>query len=159
MSRRSLAAWVAGIPDADLVIATGEEPPIGAHLVTPRQGYLHHGIYVGQGRVIHYTAHAFCLVRRPVEEVSLERFARGKIVRIRAHAADAYEPADIIRRARSRLGEDRYRLFTNNCEHFCEWCTRGLHRSAQVETLRAMLGGLRHAAAGSFRLKSTSIPS
>jgi hypothetical protein len=43
------------------------------------------------------------------------------------------------RRARSRLGEDRYRLSTNNCEHFCKWCTRGLHRSTLVEALRALL--------------------
>jgi Lecithin retinol acyltransferase len=26
----------------------------GAHLTSPRRGYLHHGIYVGAGRVIHY---------------------------------------------------------------------------------------------------------
>jgi hypothetical protein len=148
MSRRSFAAWSAGKSNADLPLATGEEPPTGAHLVTPRRGYLHHGIYVGEGRVIHYTARAFCLVRRPVEEVSLERFAHRKVVWVRVHAPGSYEPAEIIQRARSRLGEDRYRLFTNNCEHFCEWCTRGLHRSAQVETLRAILGSLRHVPAG-----------
>jgi hypothetical protein len=148
MSRRSLASWSAGTPDTDLLVAAGEEPPLGAHLVTPRRGYLHHGIYIGEGRVIHYTAHAFCLIRRPVEEVSLERFARRKVVWVRAHTPDSYEAAEIIRRARSRLGEDRYRLFTNNCEHFCEWCARGLHRSAQVETLRSILGGLRQLAAG-----------
>jgi len=31
------------------------------------------------------------------------------------------------------MGEDRYRLLTNNCEHFCEWCLRGTARSFQVE--------------------------
>ena len=25
-------------------------PPIGAHVVTPRRAYTHHGIYVGDGR-------------------------------------------------------------------------------------------------------------
>jgi hypothetical protein len=30
-------------------------------------------------------------------------------------------------------GEDPYRLLTNNCEHFCEWCLRGTTRSFQVE--------------------------
>lgn len=34
-----------------------------------------------------------------------------------------------------RLGEHRYRLLTNNCEHFCEWCVNGAHRSYQVEEL------------------------
>jgi hypothetical protein len=32
-----------------------------------------------------------------------------------------------------RLGEDRYSVLTNNCEHFCEWCVRGEHRSYQVD--------------------------
>ncbi|MCG9053036.1 lecithin retinol acyltransferase family protein [Laribacter hongkongensis] len=27
----------------------------GDHLVTARTGYEHHGLYLGQGRVIHYT--------------------------------------------------------------------------------------------------------
>jgi hypothetical protein len=31
------------------------------------------------------------------------------------------------------VGEDCYRLLTNNCERFCEWCLRGEHRSYQVE--------------------------
>jgi Lecithin retinol acyltransferase len=126
----------------DVLLAHGAEPPLGAHLVTPRCGYSHHGIYVGEGRVVHYSAEALCLIRRPVEEVSLTRFAGRRVVWIRAHAPGSYAAAEIIRRARSRLGEDRYRLLTNNCEHFCEWCSRGRHHSYQVETLRASLGAL-----------------
>lgn len=30
------------------------EPPVGAHLVTPRRGYTHHGNYAGDGSVLHY---------------------------------------------------------------------------------------------------------
>jgi len=44
----------------------------------------------------------------------------------------------VTRRARSRLGENRYRIFTNNCEHFCEWCLRDEHRSDQIENLLAL---------------------
>ena len=36
-------------------------------------------------------------------------------------------------RARSRLGENHYRLLSNNCEHFVEWCLYDVHRSFQVE--------------------------
>jgi hypothetical protein len=39
----------------------------------------------------------------------------------------------VIRRARSRIGENGYRLLSNNCEHFCEWCLHGEPRSEQVE--------------------------
>jgi Lecithin retinol acyltransferase len=123
----------------DTVLARASEPPLGAHLVVRRGCYLHHGIYVGAGRVIHYSARALSLMRRPVEEVSLACFSRSRIVCIRAHVPGTYQPTEIVRRARSRLGEDRYRLLTNNCEHFCEWCARGEHRSTQIEALHALL--------------------
>ena len=49
---------------------------IGAHLITPRCGYTHHGIYIGSGRVVHYAGLSrAALTRRPVEEVSLTEFA------------------------------------------------------------------------------------
>jgi len=38
-----------------------------------------------------------------------------------------------VERARARLGEDRYGIWSNNCEHFVEWCLHGTARSAQVE--------------------------
>jgi hypothetical protein len=44
-----------------------------------------------------------------------------------------YSPKEIVRRARSRIGENDYRLLTNNCEHFCNWCLYGVNRSAQVK--------------------------
>jgi hypothetical protein len=49
------------------------------------------------------------------------------------------ERHEVVRRARLRLGENRYHLLTNNCEHFCEWCIRGESRSLQVDKLRARL--------------------
>jgi len=109
-----------------------DEPPLGAHLVTPRRGYTHHGIYAGAGRVIHYRGLAHGLRRGPVEEVSLAGFAAGRAVRIHAHVAPRFDREEIVRRARSRLGENRYRLLTNNCEHLCEWCVQGCSRSSQV---------------------------
>ena len=121
----------------DRLLAEHEEPPLGAHLVTPRPGFDHHGIYVGQGRVIHYGSLARGLRRGPVEEVSVAQFAQGHPVWHRSGNPVGFDGEEVIRRARSRLGEDRYRVLTNNCEHFCEWCVRGQHRSYQVQELRA----------------------
>jgi Lecithin retinol acyltransferase len=109
--------------------------PIGSHIVTPRRGYLHHGIYVGDDKVVHYSGLCHGISTGPVEEVTLSRFARGRPVWIRAEAGTNFDPQETVRRARSRLGEDCYRLLTNNCEHFCEWCLRGTPRSHQVEAL------------------------
>lgn len=112
-----------------------KEPPLGAHLVTPRIGFVHHGIYVGEGRVIHCGAVSCFLPRGPVEEVSLRDFSRGRPVALREGFSPKFGALEVIERARSRLGENHYRLLTNNCEHFCEWCLRGRHHSYQVERL------------------------
>ena len=108
------------------------EPRLGAHLKSARRGYSHHGVYVGHGRVVHYSGLSGAWQCGPVEEVSLLRFANGHEVRIVDHLDPPYSPEEIVRRARSRLGENDYRLLTNNCEHFCNWCLSGVSRSAQV---------------------------
>lgn len=109
------------------------EPLLGAHLTTSRRGYTHHGMYVGHGRVVHYSGLSGCWQGGPVEEVSLSRFAVGRPVQIVDHDRSPYSPEEIVRRARSRIGENDYRVLTNNCEHFCNWCLCGVSRSAQVE--------------------------
>jgi len=126
-----------------------QEPALGAHLATSRRGYQHHGVYVGRGRVVHYSGLSEFWQCGPVEEVSLCRFVGARPVRIIDHRESRYSPEEIVRRARSRLGESDYRLLTNNCEHFCNWCVSGVSRSAQVEgrlqlPLR-ILGALFHA--------------
>lgn len=116
------------------LLAPGETPRRGAHLVTPWLGYTHHGIYVGDGNVVHYGALMYDVIRKPVEEVSLAAFAEGRRVYVVTHAEGAFDAEEIIRRARSRLGENHYRLLSNNCEHFVEWCLHDEHRSFQVQT-------------------------
>jgi len=120
---------------ADVARPIGGALRIGAHLVTPRRGYTHHGIYVGENRVVHYSGWSRALLRGPIEEVSLARFADGRDVSIKSYPRTPYSPEEVVARARSRLGEDRYRLTTNNCEHFCEWCLSGQSRSEQVERI------------------------
>jgi hypothetical protein len=113
------------------------EPPLGAHLVSPRQGYCHHGIYVGNGRVVHYAGWCESLQAGPVEEVPLVRFAANRPVWIEYRPLPGFAAGQVVARARSRLGESRYRLLTNNCEHFCTWCRYGCPRSDQVRGLLA----------------------
>ncbi len=124
--------------DVDRLLAHDQDPPLGSHLVTLRRGYLHHGIYVGARKVVHYSGLAHGLRPGPVEEVSLARFARGRRVWVRSGPPCAFDVTEVICRARSRVGEDHYRLLTNNCEHLCEWCLRGRAQSLQVEAWLAM---------------------
>jgi hypothetical protein len=118
-------------------LADGVLPPLAAHLVTPWMGFAHHGIHVGDGRVVHYGALVYDVIRRPVEEVTLDSFADGRRVFMIEHGDECLAPEDVIQRARSRLGENRYRLLTNNCEHFVEWCLHDAQRSFQVDTALA----------------------
>lgn len=124
----SVAGWQAPVAQCQ---AAGE-PPLGAHLVTQRRGYSHHGIYVGNGRVLHYAGLCRGLHTGPVEELSLEHFGAGNDIEVRTELLPRFTSDEVVRRARSRLGENRYRLLSNNCEHFCTWCLYGEARSEQV---------------------------
>lgn len=108
---------------------------------------MHHGIYVGDGKVVHYAGLARGKIRGRIEEVSLAQFAYGRSVWTRSSDLRQFPPQEVIGRARSRVGENRYRILRNNCEHFCEWCLHGESRSYQVErffcsspALRMILG-------------------
>jgi len=111
-------------------------PPLAAHVVTSRVGYTHHGIHVGNGRVVHYSG-----LSRGWRDV---RSKKCRLPNLHAGARFAFASMwtrDSIAmqwlRARSRLGENRYRALSNNCEHLCEWCIHGENRSRQIERLRS----------------------
>jgi len=131
-----------GFRSCDRRLDAEREPPLGAHVVTPRRGYTHHGIYVGEGKVVQYGGLSWGLRRGPVEEVPLSQFSQGRPVWIRAVGSHWFDQHEVVRRARLRLGEDLYSVLTNNCEHFCEWCVRGQHRSYQVDERSAGYRGL-----------------
>jgi len=100
---------------AAIAFSFDDEPALGSQLITVRSGYQHHGIYVGNGKVIHYAGFAKSLHRGPVEESTVEEFAAGHEVWVRLNATAKFVGLEAVRRARSRLGEDDYRLLTNNC--------------------------------------------
>ena len=66
----------------------------GSHLVSSRFGYTHHGIYVGNGEVVHY------LLDEGVTLSDLEEFSRGNAVRVRTHPGAPYSGEECARRAR-----------------------------------------------------------
>ncbi|MNV37838.1 NC domain protein [compost metagenome] len=111
---------------------SSSELPVGSHLITPRNGYFHHGIYLGAGEVIHYSGLFGGLHGGAVKILPIERFAAGKTVQYRGDPSLQYSADEVVKRALSRMGENRYRVLTNNCEHFCNWCLYGRSTSAQV---------------------------
>jgi hypothetical protein len=65
-----------------------------------------------------------------------------------------YPPAEIVRRARSRMGEVEYNLASGNCEHFAMWCATGVSRSLQVDRL----GEFAQAVRGEYMISSMTPP-
>jgi hypothetical protein len=90
--------------------------------------YKHYGIDCGDGTVIHY--------RKPsevIERTSIETFSKGNRVYIEPNLEGfSFVPSVVVDRAKSRLGENRYNLLFNNCEHFVNWCKTGISDSKQV---------------------------
>jgi hypothetical protein len=68
-----------------------------------------------------------------VESTSLQAFSQGRTVRFRAYKETYFSGPEICRRARSRVGEDKYSILFNNCEHFATWCVTGKHASQKVD--------------------------
>lgn len=115
-------------------------PTVGDHLKVVRVGYSHHGIYEGDGKVIHYSGEPGSKQSAAVMQSPLEEFANGGTVEVVLYA-ESFPPNEVVTRARSRLGEARYHLLTNNCEHFARWCKTGDHASEQVHSATSSAGG------------------
>lgn len=87
----------------------------------------HHGIYVGNGEVIH-ARKGHGVVRAP-----LGAFSCGKPVEIVRAPSNSIHCSQILRRSQSCLGTP-YHLFDFNCEHFASWAWGEQPHSEQLVT-------------------------
>ena len=56
---------------------------------------------------------------------------------------DTYSVEESLERARSRVGEKRYSVVLNNCEHFVNWLKTGTAQSHQTQVgAQAVLKGM-----------------
>ena len=113
----------------------------GDHLYVRRHGlfYSHHGVYRGNGRVVHYTGQGGKEKRNPkVKDTDLHEFLRGGTLRRRSYRKrlPASETMKIVEKY---LSDDNYSLLFNNCEHFAAYCATGKRESRQV---KRALGGI-----------------
>lgn len=100
--------------------------------------YQHHGIDLGDGTIIHYRKVGTATVTR----TSVDAFARGNPVYTVSQPV-SFIPDVVLNRANSRLGEQRYNLFFNNCEHFANWCKIGKSVSPQLDNFGLQLDQLK----------------
>ena len=134
---------------------------IGDHVFVDRSVlgiklYEHRRIYVGDDMVVHYNglAHEIVLEKSCFEEIlsnvvpldkrniakvemtSLEEFASGDVLQVKKHADAPFSGQEVALRAKERIGEQKYNLIINNCEHFCNECVFGEHVSEQVQNVK-----------------------
>jgi len=105
----------------------------GSHIRVWRGCYYHHGIYVGDGQVVHYKSEG--IVMSPLYE-----FEDGGIIEEVHHEEQDFDLT--VSRAYMRLGESSYNLIFNNCESFANWCAIGRNTSNQVRLVLSLLTGL-----------------
>ncbi|MBL4830478.1 MAG: lecithin retinol acyltransferase family protein [Aliivibrio sp.] len=104
----------------------------GDHLISPRVGFEHHGLYIGNREVIHYSGFTEGFGKGFIEITSIEDFEQGRESKVKNHIFPFYDANERVERACSRTGENSYDLLLNNCEHFVNWCFNGVKSSSQV---------------------------
>ncbi len=87
--------------------------------------YRHYGIELPDGTMCENSPAG-------VRLVGYADFARGRPTQVANPGASPDERALAVQRALSRVGERRYSLAGNNCEHFANWCATGIAVSQQV---------------------------
>ncbi|GHU21132.1 hypothetical protein FACS1894172_09680 [Spirochaetia bacterium] len=112
-----------------------------------RGNYKHYGIYVGDGRIVHFapeTGFELDANKAFVHENLLKDFLRGDTAFILdlSSESNVYPPSEIVRRARFNIGKgkNKYNFVFNNCEHFVRWCATGVKESHQVRNALTLAG-------------------
>ncbi|MBF0502823.1 MAG: lecithin retinol acyltransferase family protein [Candidatus Riflebacteria bacterium] len=113
----------------------------------PGTAYYHHGVYVSDSEVIHYSTPDGAEVSKTkarVMQTDLAVFLAGGNLETKVYNSierlDLYPPDAVIAWARGCLDQGKYHLFFNNCEHFANCCTLGKHRSHQAERKFNVMG-------------------
>ena len=128
-----------------------------------RGAYEHYAIYLGNAEVIHYAGENTDFKGRvsihkapfsnfikdskdyfvvsfeekyPVKIHASTKFISGGVIDYNSTSQySIYSAEETVKRALSRLGETKYSLIQNNCEHFAMWCKTGVAESIQVRMI------------------------
>ena len=124
-------------------MARGDRLRVERRLAGSTVVYMHHGIDVGDGTVVHARPDDF---QRPlaggrVERTSLAEFAGGGTVLVTTDPPAAYRPDEIVARAVDHVGRQGYCPVVDNCEHFATWCATGERSSRQVDIVLSRISG------------------
>ena len=154
MSRRSLENQLSTSPGLQYHVrpvtrATELKP--GDHIRENCWIFDHHLLVVRvlsdtQALVLHYTSPRFHCERPPsvpaigvvaeeVREINSRKYPVS-VLTFRDAPNTVYTAEEAFERMRTRLGERRWELFTNNCEHLVNWALTGVTHSSQLDAVK-----------------------
>jgi len=124
-------------------MARGDRLRVERRLAGSTVAYMHHGIDVGDGTVVHARPDDFRspLAGGRVERTSLAEFAGGGRVLVTTEPPATYPPDEVVARALDHVGREGYCPVIDNCEHFATWCATGARASRQVDIVLARISG------------------
>jgi hypothetical protein len=110
----------------------------GDHIFVKYPLFEHHAIDVGDGTIVEYGGKG--TNRMSVRRRLMREFAgRGEVQVYLYSLGTTLSPDEVVQRALSRVTEEAYDVFNNNCEHFAYWCKTGQHVSPQANTAKGVL--------------------
>lgn len=132
----------------------GDHLRVGRLPIAGRFLYYHHGIYIGDDRVVQFGGQLWNKPRSGIDQVPLERFSKRGMPEILGHTnlrfpggmplPPAYPPERIVARARCLVETQPrgvYNLIGRNCETIALWCVCGSgggnHSGGSVMRMRA----------------------
>ena len=117
----------------------------GDLIVFERTLYKHYAVNVGDGEIVHLTAPEgggiaahmnSCSANSQKAVVKKEKyedvFKEGDKAYKEQLTNDHLPRQEIVKRAKSRIGQQGYHLLSYNCEHFARWCCYGVWESTQA---------------------------
>ncbi|MBN2059071.1 MAG: lecithin retinol acyltransferase family protein [Deltaproteobacteria bacterium] len=121
----------------------------GDHIYVRRLLYSHHGIYTGDGTVIHYAGEEKEKKAPTITETDMENFLKDGRLRRRDYK-QRLPPSETISLAKKHLSVRGYSLTFNNCEHFATYCATGKKESRQVRNIIKSMVGITLAVTGTI---------
>ena len=124
------------------------EPHAGAMIRVKVGAVYHYGIFVSDDEIIQFGPNPSLRMGIPDSELSVcitdvdtflcGQFLETAVASDRAERKKMRKPDEVVKIAKSRLGEKGYSILNNNCEHFAYDCLIGEHYSSQTDDVRAM---------------------
>jgi hypothetical protein len=139
-------------------MARGDRLRVERRLAGSAVVYMHHGIDVGDGTVVHARPDDFRvpLAGGRVERTSLAAFADGGEVLVEREPPARYPPDEIVDRALAHVGRPGYCPVVDNCEHFAAWCATGVRTSRQVDIVLGRIAAAASRAAAAISARAAA---